>query len=252
MQTVCVAPENSAPEMTIDNVQRELEIGWEESDALQLRRELQPYIDWVQTFLNSGEDFPSHIENSGSLAVPVGESTTPADLFATLGPGVSFNLREYADFWITVHYPNPEPVVTLLPKSLPGMPTKLLELCERCGKALGVPVGGTDGVFLAWLLPGFSWAMHTDHDNLYEQIAARIHVPIITNTESLYIWGRRDSDGQEEWLLRKHLESGKIYYVRVDVPHTVINQHATEPRLHLILDVREGQQYAGRMPYKEF
>lgn len=242
-----VMAQGSAPEMTLESVQRELAIGWDESDARQLRRELQSYIDWIQTFLNSGEGLPSHIENSGSIAVPVGESTTPEELFATLGPGVSFDVREYEDFWITVHYPNPEPVATLLPKTLPGTPAKLLELCDRCSQALGVPVGGSDGVFLAWLLPGFSWAMHTDHDNLYEQIAARIHVPIITNTESLYIWGRWDSEGKEEWVLRKHLESGKIYYVRVDTPHTVINNHKTEPRLHLILDVREGKnQFAGR------
>ena len=147
--------------------------------------------------------------------------------------------EEYEEFWVTVHYPNPEPVVTLLPKRLPGTPQKLIDLCEECSRLLGAAVGGSDGMFLAWLLPGFSWAMHTDHDNLYEQIAARIHVPLNTNPESLYVWGRKNEEGKEEWLLVKHLEAGQAHYVRVDVPHTVVNRHPTESRLHLILDVQE-------------
>jgi hypothetical protein len=93
-------------------------------------------------------------------------------------------------------------------------------------------------MFLAWLLPGFSWAMHTDHDNAYEQISTRVHVPIITNPRSLYVWGRKHNGREDEWLVTTHLEAGKIYHVRVDVPHTVVNAHDTEPRLHLILDVQ--------------
>lgn len=221
----------------LDYLQQEMEVGWGAEDARELRQALEPYINWIQKYLRSGEDFPTHIEGSGSIAVPIGDSTTPEDLFATLGDGVSFSVREYDEFWITVHYPNPEPVVTLLPKVLPGTPAKLTELCAKCTRALGVPVGGASGMFLAWLLPGFSWAMHTDHDNAYEQIATRVHVPIITTPQSLYVWGRKREGQEDEWLVTSHLEAGKIYHVRVDVPHTVVNQHATEPRLHLILDV---------------
>lgn len=223
----------------LDYLQQEMSIGWSEEDARQLRLALDPYIEWIQKFLRSGEDFPTHIEGSGSIAVPIGDSTNPDDLFATLGDGVTFSVREYEEFWITVHYPNPEPVVTLLPKVLPGAPEKLMELCEKCTRSLGTPVGGIGGMFLAWLLPGFSWAMHTDHDNAYEQIATRVHVPIITTPESLYVWGRKRAGQEDEWLVTSHLEAGKIYHVRVDVPHTVVNQHGTEPRLHLILDVHQ-------------
>jgi hypothetical protein len=166
-------------------------------------------------------------------------------LFAALGDSVKFSVREFPAFWVTVHYPNPEPVLTLIPKVLPGTPPKLDELCAKCSKALGRPVGGRGGTFLAWLLPGFSWAMHTDHDNAYEQISTRVHVPIITNPQSIYVWGHKHSGGEDEWLVTTHLEAGKIYHVRVDVPHTVVNRHHAEPRLHLILDVQEQTRKAG-------
>jgi len=234
METADAPPEIFDP----DYLQHQLAIGWTGEDARQLEASLEPYLTWIHRFLGSGEDLPTHIERSGSLAVPIGEPTTPEDIFASLGKGVSFSVREYEEFWITVHYPNPEPVVTLLPKVLPVTPGKVLELCARCSDALGVKVGGEDGMFLAWLQPGFSWAMHTDHDNAYEKIATRVHAPIITSPRSLYVWGRKRAGQEDEWIVTKHLEAGKIYHVRVDVPHTVFNGHASLPRLHLILDVR--------------
>lgn len=234
-----MATSEQSLELNLENLSRELRLGWSDSDQAQLMAEFEPYIDWIETFLSSGEDFPSHIENSGSIAIPIAETTTPAELFAALGSGVHFTVKEHDRFWITVHYPNPEPVVTLLPKALPGIPRKLIELCDRCTEYLGLPTGGPGGMFLAYLLPGFSWAMHTDHDNLYEQIASRVHVPLITNPDSLYVWGRIDGSRKEHWLVTTHLEQGKVYHVRVDVPHTVVNNHSSVARLHLILDVRE-------------
>jgi hypothetical protein len=222
----------------LDYLQQELAIDWTEEDEHQLKAAIEPYLDWIRKFLQSGEPFPTHIADSGSIAVPIGETTTPKELFAVLGDGISFSVREYEEFWVTVHYPNPEPVVTLLPKVLPGAPDKVLELCYRCSVALGTKVGGIGGMFLAWLLPGFSWAMHTDHDNAYEQIATRVHVPIITNPQSLYVWGRKQEGGADKWVVTSHLSAGKIYHVRVDVPHTVVNGHPALPRLHLILDVQ--------------
>ncbi len=233
--------------IALDDVYRSLDVGWSGHDYAELATELAPYLSWIRAFLASGEPLPSHIENSGSIAVPIGESTTPEALFAALGEGARFSMREYPEYWVTVHYPNPEPVVTLLPKVLPGVPRKLLELSERCSHALGAPVGGIGGMFLGWLLPGFSWAMHTDHDNLFEQIATRVHVPLITTPESLWVWGRKEASGTEKWLLTTHLGPDQVHVVRVDVPHTVWNGHASEPRLHLILDVHED---AGRAwPY---
>jgi hypothetical protein len=225
--------------IALRDVYRVLDVGWTRGDYQALAEELSPYLRWIRAFLASGDEIPSHIENSGSIAVPIGESTTPQALFAALGEGARFSMREYAEYWVTVHYPNPEPVVTLLPKVLPGVGEKLLELCSRCSLGLGAPVGGAGGMFLGWLLPGFSWAMHTDHDNLFEQIATRVHVPLITAPESLWVWGRKDGTGREEWLLSTHLCPESVHVVRVDVPHTVVNRHPTEPRLHLILDVHE-------------
>lgn len=220
-------------------VHRELPIGWGASEFARLRASFQPYVRWIEEFLASGTELPSHIPASGSIAVPIGESTTPDALFAVLGEGVRFEVKEYGEYWITVHYPNPEPVVTLLPKVLPGTPPELDALCAACTRALGTTVGGVGHTFLAWLLPRFSWAMHTDHDNKYEQVSARVHVPLITNPQALSVWGRRAPDGREDWVVQKHLPAGRAHYFRVDVPHTVVNGHPTEPRLHLILDVEE-------------
>ena len=237
MQTLVI--DNHPQIFEVDYLQQEMSLGWTAADALELTQSLEPYINWIKVFLESGQDFPTHIPGSGSIAVPIGETTTPDELFAALGDGVKFSCREFPDFWATVHYLNPEPVVTLIPKVLPGTPAKLDELCARCTRELGRKVGGIGGMFLAWLLPGFSWAMHTDHDNAYEMISTRVHVPIITSPKSLYVWGRKHEGAQDEWLVTTHLEAEKIYHVRVDVPHTVVNLHESEPRLHLILDVQE-------------
>ena len=226
---------------TIDlaEVTREIRFGWSSGEYDELRAGLATYLDWIGTYLESGDDLPSHVEGSGSIAVPIGETVHPDELFAALGEGVSFDCSEYDEYWVTVHYPNPEPVVTLIPKQLPGTPAKLDELCRRIGEQLGVPVGGVGGMFLAYLLPGFYWAMHTDHDNKDEQTLARIQVPLITNPEAVFVWGRIHPGRREEWLVEKHLQADSAHYVRVDVPHTVINRHASEPRLHMILDVHE-------------
>jgi hypothetical protein len=225
--------------LQLDYVTRELPLGWTPDEAEELLRALQPYVRWIESYLASGVEIPSHIPQSGSIAVPIGETTTPEALFGALGQQVTYHVHEYDEFWVTVHYPNPEPVVTLLPKKLPGLPDKLVELCERCSAELGVKVGGIGGMFLAWLLPRFSWAMHTDHDNKYEMVSARVQYPLFTTPRSLFVWGQWDDEGEEEWLLTKHLPAGKAHYVRVDVPHTVINAHPTRPRLHLILDVQD-------------
>jgi len=226
-------------ELTLNAVHRVLPLSWSDSDYEALLNDLNPYVAWIDRFLKSGAPFPTHIEHSGCIAVPVGQSTTPTEMFAVLGDKVHFTVQEHDEFWITVHYPNPEPVVTLLPKELPGIPSRLVDLCAECSRVLGFPVGGASGMFLAWLMPGFSWAMHTDHDNAYELVAARVHVPLITNADNFYVWGKKDEQGREVWMLMKHLEQWKAHDVRVDVPHTVVNRHTTEPRLHLILDVHE-------------
>ena len=69
----------------LDYLQQEMAIEGTDEDARQLEESLAPYLEWINRFLSSGEDFPTHIENSGSLAVPIGNTTTPDDLFATLG-----------------------------------------------------------------------------------------------------------------------------------------------------------------------
>ena len=57
----------------LDYLQQEVPIGWTEDDERELRLALDPYINWIEKYLRSGGEFRTHIEGSGSVAVPVGE-----------------------------------------------------------------------------------------------------------------------------------------------------------------------------------
>jgi hypothetical protein len=90
-------------------------------------------------------------------------------------------------------------------------------------------------MFLACNLPRFSWDLHTDDE--YEAVYSRVHLPLRTTPENLFVWAESRKSRWGDWLLATHLERGRLYQVRTDVPHTVINHHPTDPRLHLILDI---------------
>jgi hypothetical protein len=40
------------------------------------------------------------------------------------------------------------------------------------------------------------WAMHTDHDNAYEQTASRVHVPLITSPETIRLGQERRTEAR--------------------------------------------------------
>lgn len=221
-----------------DSVHKRLDLGWNESDQAKLEYSLRFYTEYLQQFINSNTPIKSHILGSWSIALPICDTTNPDELFATLGD-VEYEVEEHTNFWLTTHYPNPEPVVTLIPKFLPGQPTELLRLCDRIGSHLNCFVGGSDGAFLACISAGFSWAMHTDNDNDYELVSRRIHVPLQTSSECMMIWGDRDESGAEYCARAEHLEKHSVHIVRVDIPHTVVNMNANQYRTHLIIDIND-------------
>jgi len=223
---------------------RELAIPWTEGDLRNLQGELEPYLAAFTQHLASGEQIPCHIDKSGCLQAPITDVADPEELFRRAqeeGAGVGaadFEVRDYPGYWITIHPSDtdrkpPVPVVMLLLKRPPAALPLLEELRGRCSAAVGARVGTCS--FLAFNLPGFHWELHTDDE--YEAVCSRVHVPLRTTAENLFVWARDRKCAWGDWLLARHLKRGSVYQVRTDVPHTVINGHPSEGRLHLILDV---------------
>jgi hypothetical protein len=184
-----------------------------------------------------GRDIPSHIKGTASVCVPLTSITDPADLFAQASGTVSaesYCIEEYPDYYITVHF-STVPVVILVLKKNHLPLAKLDDLCERAGAVVGARVGGDRGCYFQLNLPGFGWRLHTDDE--YEGVASRVHLPVVTTPQNVFAWAPALNSPREEWLLETFLEPGKVYHVRTDVPHTAINEHASDARLHLILDV---------------
>jgi hypothetical protein len=223
---------------------RELTLPWSSDRLTAVEAELAPYLVPLRSHLRSGRTLPSHIEGSGCLQAPVGEPADPREMFrraAEQGAGVGskeFHVHEYGDYWVTVHPSDSDriptiPVVMMLLKRPPRQFPELDRLREAASAAVGAPVGGC--TFLAFNLPRFHWDLHTDDE--YEAVFSRVHVPLETTPENLFVWARERKSPWGDWLLARHLERGKVYQVRTDVPHTVINNHPGDGRLHLIMDV---------------
>ena len=176
--------------------------------------------------------------------MPITDVTDPEEMFrqaaasgATVG-NMPFQVHEYPDYHLTIHpsdtvRDDPVPVVMLLLKRVPPSLPRLEELCARCARALAAPVGHCN--FLAWNLPGFHWELHRDDE--YEGYSSRVHLPLITTPQNRFVWAADVKTPWGQWLLDRHLERGRLYHVRTDVPHSVIDDHPSEARLHLILDV---------------
>jgi hypothetical protein len=223
---------------------RELALDWSADRLPALEAELAPYLTRLQGYLSSGVTLPSHIEGSGCLQAPVGEAHDPQEMFrraAAEGAGVgnkAFKVHEYGDYWVTVHPSDSDrvptiPVVMMLLKRPPRVFPELDRLREAATSAVGARVGGC--TFLALNLPRFHWDLHTDDE--YEAVSSRVHVPLDTTPENLFVWARDRRSRWGDWILARHLARGKVYQVRTDVPHTVINNHPSDGRLHLIMDV---------------
>lgn len=214
---------------------RRILLDWTESDLVALERELSPYVEAMRRHFALGRPLQSHLPRTASLCSPITETTDPWELYREAAGSVSrepFEAEEYEDYWLVTHQ-SAVPVAILLLKRYPGPLPRHQALCRQCAAELGVAVGATS--YFQWNLPGFTWAMHTDDE--YEGVWERVHVPFYTSPENLFVWAATLDATSKEWLHVQHLERGKVYVTRTDVPHTTVNRHPTEARLHLILDV---------------
>jgi hypothetical protein len=223
--------------VAVDSLCRELPIGWTESDTVELEREVAPYLRALQHYLDLGKEIPSHIRGTASICVPLTSITEPEDLFANAAGTVAaepYRVEDYPDYRVTIHFSTVPVVILLLKES--HVPLPALEcLCALAGQAIGAKVGGDRGSYFQLNLPGFGWTLHTDDE--YEGVASRVHLPIVTTPRNIFAWAPCTNSPRCEWLLETFLERSKVYQVRTDVPHTAINAHPSEARLHLILDV---------------
>jgi hypothetical protein len=213
----------------------ELDVGWGARDLEELEADLAPYTGALFRHLGSGDEIASHVPGSGALCVPITDVIDPHQLFAEALGDVgreSFEVRDFGGYFLTVHH-STVPVVMVLLKTRHGPLAKLEELCARSSAELGAPMG--QARYLQWNQPGFGWPLHTDDD--FDGVATRVHVPLVTTPQNRFAWAPSLDAPRSQWLLETHLERGKVYRTRVDVPHTAWNEHPTDGRLHLILDV---------------
>jgi hypothetical protein len=90
------------------------------------------------------------------------------------------------------------------------------------------------------LMPGTAIGAHRD---IGEEVAClafgqvRLHIPILTNDRVLFLVGGR----------RLRMEPGRLYYADFSKVHYVRND-STEPRVHLVLDVRMNDYLRGVFP----
>lgn len=66
---------------------------------------------------------------------------------------------------------------------------------------------------------------HRDYKMSFEDGAARVHIPVQTNS-------------QVEFFLDKQpvkMDEGAVWYLNLNLPHSVVN-HGASPRVHLVLD----------------
>jgi hypothetical protein len=80
-------------------------------------------------------------------------------------------------------------------------------------------------VRLARLTPGSLLKEHTDHDFGFEAGTVRLHVPIVTNPDVVFLINGT----------RVMMEAGSVWYLRLSDPHSVANRGVTD-RIHMLID----------------
>jgi hypothetical protein len=218
---------------------QELDIALSERDVERIECELSGHVSLLRHYLMTVPEIPSHIPGTSSVCVPITSLTDPDELFRRAEGTVNserFQVTEYEHYRVTVHY-STVPVVILLPKVSYAPRPNLQALSDKCSDLIGARVGGDTGVYLQYNQPRFWWALQTDDE--YEGVASRVHLPLLTNADNLLAWAEHVEATEENWIAVRRLERGKIYRLRTDIPHTALNRHPTDGRLHLILDVHE-------------
>jgi hypothetical protein len=81
------------------------------------------------------------------------------------------------------------------------------------------------GVRLLRLTPGSVLLEHTDHENTGDDGILRIHVPVVTNPDVVFLLNG----------IQVSMEAGSAWYLRLSDPHSVTNGGATD-RVHMLID----------------
>jgi len=103
--------------------------------------------------------------------------------------------------------------------------TPVLVRCEYFQSVLAAFQCPLRAVRLMRLTAGSIIREHTDVDLDVERGFARIHVPIVTNPDVIFLLNQR----------RVRMEEGECWYLRLSDPHAVRNEGDTD-RVHLVID----------------
>src|SRR5262249_31769120 len=82
------------------------------------------------------------------------------------------------------------------------------------------------GVRLLRLAPGSLLKEHTDHESTDEDGVLRIHIPVKTNPDVVFLLNGA----------RVVMEAGSAWFLRLNDPHSVANRGAGD-RVHMLVDV---------------
>ena len=105
--------------------------------------------------------------------------------------------------------------------------TPFLDHCPYLREVLGAFACPLDAARLMRLGPGSVIKEHHDNDLRFEQGVARLHIPVVTNPDVIFLL-----NGE-----RIVLDAGACWYLRLSDPHAVYNGGASD-RIHLVIDVR--------------
>jgi hypothetical protein len=103
--------------------------------------------------------------------------------------------------------------------------TPMLKDCPYFRTVLGAFDCPLQAVRLMRLAPGSVIKDHTDLELSVEEGSARIHIPVVTNSEVEFYLNRS----------RIMLEAGSAWYLRLSDPHSVYNKGDTA-RVHMVID----------------
>jgi len=80
-------------------------------------------------------------------------------------------------------------------------------------------------VRLLRLTPGSKLKEHTDHENTEDDGVLRVHIPVVTNPEVVFLLNGT----------RVVMEAGSAWCLRLRDPHSVANNGTTD-RVHMLVD----------------
>jgi len=103
--------------------------------------------------------------------------------------------------------------------------TPLLDGCPYFRQVMGFFACPQQAVRLLRLKAGSVIKEHTDLDLGYDDGEVRLHIPVVTNAQVVFMLGGR----------RVAMAEGECWYNDFNLPHSVANNGATD-RIHLVLD----------------